>query len=97
MILGLSARHHSLMVLEYQMLGDASTAAVIPLQGFLPVDGVGWWHVGSNALEDVTISSWNGGGHNGHGESGEYAVRRGYKSTPGWRLPAVSSLILESV
>jgi hypothetical protein len=85
------------MVPEYQMSGDASTAAAIPLEGFLPVDGVGWWHVGPDASEDVTISSWNGGGHNGHGESGEHAVRRGHKSTPGWRLPAVSSPILEFV
>jgi hypothetical protein len=128
----------SLMVPEYQMSGGVFTAATIPLQGFLPVVGVGWWYVGPNVLEDVTISSkggrrvrwsyacvsvttswwcqnikcrvvfpplppfpsnsvngigwWyvgpdvledvtispmNGGGHNGHGETGKYAVRRG--------------------
>jgi hypothetical protein len=44
------------MVPENQMSGGVSTAAAIPLQGFLPVDGVGWWYVGPNVLEDVTIS-----------------------------------------
>jgi hypothetical protein len=37
--------------------------------------------VGPDVLEDVTIR--NGGGHDGHGETGEYAVRRGRKSTFG--------------
>jgi hypothetical protein len=50
----------SLMVPEYQMPGSVSTAAAIPLQVFLPVDGVGWWYVGPNVLEDVTISSKGG-------------------------------------
>jgi hypothetical protein len=85
MILGLRVRHHYLMVPEYQMTGDVSTAAAIPLQS---VDGVGWWYVGPDELEDVTISPRNGGGHNGHGETGEYAVQRGRKSTFGWRLSA---------
>ena len=35
----------SLMVLENLMPGGVSTAAAIPLQGFLPVDGVEWWYV----------------------------------------------------
>jgi environmental stress-induced protein Ves len=34
----------------------------------------------------MSPSARNGGGHNGHGETGEYAVRRGCKSTFGWRL-----------
>jgi len=37
------------------MLGGVSTVAAIPLHGFLPVDSVGWWHVGPDVLEDVTI------------------------------------------
>jgi hypothetical protein len=48
------------MVPEYQMSGGVFTAATIPLQGFLPVVGVGWWYVGPNVLEDVTISSKGG-------------------------------------
>jgi hypothetical protein len=87
MILGLRVHHHSLMVPEYQMSGGVSTAAAIPLQGFL-VDGVGWWYVGLDVLEDVTISPRNGGGHNGHGDTGEYAVRRGRKLTLGWHFSA---------
>jgi hypothetical protein len=42
------------------MSGGVSTAAAIPLQGFLPEDGVGWWYVGPDALEDVIISSKEG-------------------------------------
>jgi hypothetical protein len=48
------------MVPEYQMTGGVSTVAAILLQGFLPMDGVGWWYVGSDVLEDVTISSKGG-------------------------------------
>jgi hypothetical protein len=44
------------MVPENQMPGGVSTAAIIPLQGLLPVDGVGWWYVGLDVLENVTIS-----------------------------------------
>ena len=40
----------SLMVLEDQMPGDVSTAAAIPLHGFLPVGGIEWWYVGSKVL-----------------------------------------------
>jgi hypothetical protein len=46
----------SWMVPENQMPGGVSTAAIIPLQGFLPVDGVGWWYVGPDVLENVTIN-----------------------------------------
>jgi hypothetical protein len=49
----------------------------------LPVDDIGWWYVGLDVLEDVTISPRSGGGHNDHGETGEYVVRRGSKSTFG--------------
>jgi hypothetical protein len=87
MILGLRVRHHTLMVPKYQMSGGVSTAAAIPLQGF-PVDGVRWWYVGPDVLEDVTISTRNDGGHNGHSETGEYAIRWGHKSTFGCRLSA---------
>jgi hypothetical protein len=48
------------MVPEKQMTGGVSTAAAIPLHGFLPMDGVGWWHMGPDVLEDVTISSKGG-------------------------------------
>jgi hypothetical protein len=50
----------SLMVPEYQMSGGVSTAAAVPLHGFLPVDGVGWWCVGPDVLEDVIIISKGG-------------------------------------
>ena len=40
----------SLMVPENLMPGGVSTAAAIPLQGFLPVDGVEWWYVGPDVL-----------------------------------------------
>jgi len=40
----------SLMVPENQMPGGVSTAATIPLHGFLPVDGVEWWYVGLDVL-----------------------------------------------
>jgi hypothetical protein len=48
------------MVPEYQMPGGVSTAATVPLHGFLPVDGVGWWYVGPDVLEDVIIISKGG-------------------------------------
>jgi hypothetical protein len=48
------------MMPENQISGGVSTVAAIPLHGFLPVDGVGWWYVGSDVPEDVTIS-FNGG------------------------------------
>jgi hypothetical protein len=51
-ILGLRARHHSSMV--YHMPSVVPTAAAIPLHGFLPVDGAGWWYVGSDVLEVIT-------------------------------------------
>jgi hypothetical protein len=38
------------MVPENLMPGGVSTAAAIPLQGFLPVDGVEWWYVGPDVL-----------------------------------------------
>lgn len=46
----------SLMVSEYQMPG------VPPLPPFPsnPVDGVGWWYVDPDVLEDVTIISMGG-------------------------------------
>jgi hypothetical protein len=39
-----------LMVLENLMPGGVSTSAAIPLQGFLPMDGVEWWYVGPDVL-----------------------------------------------
>ena len=39
------------MVPENLMPGCVSTAAAIPLQGFLPVDGVEWWYKGPDVLE----------------------------------------------
>jgi hypothetical protein len=40
MILGLRVHHHSLMVSEYQMSGDVSTVADIPLQAlWMALDG----------------------------------------------------------
>jgi hypothetical protein len=44
------------MVSEKQTPGGVSTVAAIPVQGFLPVDGVGWWYVDPDVLEDVTMS-----------------------------------------
>jgi hypothetical protein len=38
------------MVPENLMSGGVSTAAAIPLQGFLPTDGVEWWYVGPEVL-----------------------------------------------
>jgi hypothetical protein len=38
------------MVPENLMLGGVSIAAAIPLQGFLPVDGIQWWYVGLDVL-----------------------------------------------
>ena len=53
----------SLIVPENLMSGGVSTAAAIPLQGFLSVDGVEWWYVGPDVLQvspsvsrEVTVS-----------------------------------------
>ena len=40
----------SLMVPKNLMPGGVSTVAAIPLQGFVPVDGVEWWFVGLEVL-----------------------------------------------
>lgn len=50
-VASLLRRRSPLVVPEYQMLGGVSTAAAIPLQGILPMDGVGWWYVGLDVLE----------------------------------------------
>jgi len=45
-----------LMVPVNHMPGGVSTASAIPLQGFLPFDGVGWWYVELGGAVSVTIS-----------------------------------------
>jgi hypothetical protein len=40
----------SFTVPENLMSGGVSTIASIPLQGFLPMDGVEWWYVGLEVL-----------------------------------------------
>jgi len=45
-----------LMVPVNHMPGGVSTASAIPLQGFLPLDGVGWWYVEPGGAVGVTIS-----------------------------------------
>jgi hypothetical protein len=40
----------SLMVLENLMSGAVFTVTAIPLQGFLPVNGVEWWYVGPEVM-----------------------------------------------
>jgi hypothetical protein len=44
------------MVKENQMSGGVSTASAIPLQGFLPLDGVGLWYVEPGCAGGVSIS-----------------------------------------
>jgi len=45
-----------LVVPVNHMPGGVSTASAIPLQGFLPFDGVGWWYVELGGAVSVTIS-----------------------------------------
>jgi len=45
-----------LVVPVNHMPGGVSTASAIPLQGFHPFDGVGWWYVELGGAVSVTIS-----------------------------------------
>ena len=44
------------MVPVNQLPGGVSTATVIPLHGFLPLDGVGWLYVEPGCTVGVTIN-----------------------------------------
>jgi len=63
--------------------GDLELACPSPL---LVPHSTGWSSDGGRQRSGVATRS--GAGHNGHGETGKYAVRWWRKSTIGWRLAA---------
>ena len=46
--------NHQNIILKYGMRGHFRYT--IPLQGFLPLDGIGWWYVEPGGAVGVTIS-----------------------------------------
>jgi hypothetical protein len=65
---------------EVAMSGDLGLACPSPLLVLISLVGP--------QMEGGGIATRSGAGHNGHGETGEYAVRRWRKSTIGWCLSA---------
>jgi hypothetical protein len=45
-----------LVVIVDQLPSGVSTSSVIPLQGFLPLDGVGWWYVELGCARGIAIN-----------------------------------------